>query len=122
MNAEVGIVTLRVDNWKDMLAYYRDKVGLKPRLVAEDVQYAMFDTGAVRFAIEGPAKPAHAKGRGKGALMTNFKVEDIKGAVAELKKNGVKVLTDVKQGPNYDYVVIEDPEGNEQVVYQRVQR
>ena len=29
MNAEVGIVTLRVDNWKDMLAYYRDKVGLK---------------------------------------------------------------------------------------------
>ncbi|MBM3946154.1 MAG: VOC family protein [SAR202 cluster bacterium] len=54
--------------------------------------------------------------------MTNFKVEDIKGAVAELKKNGVKVLTDVKQGPNYDYVVIEDPEGNEQVVYQRVQR
>ena len=122
MNAEVGIVTLRVDNWKDMLAYYRDKLGLKPRMVAEDVEYAMFDTGSVRFAIEGPAKPAFAKARGKGALMTNFKVDDIKGTLAELKKNGVKVLTDVKQGPNYDYVVIEDPEGNEQIVYQRVQR
>lgn len=122
MNAEVGIVTLRVNNWNQMLAYYRDKVGLKPRMVAEDVQYAMFDTGTVRFAIEGPAKPAFAKQPGKGALMTNFKVEDIKGTLSDLKKNGVKVLTDIKQGPNYDYVVIEDPEGNEQIVYQRVQR
>jgi predicted enzyme related to lactoylglutathione lyase len=122
VNAEVGIVTLRVDNWKDMLAYYRDKMGLKPRMVAEDVQYAMFDTGTVRFAIEGPAKPAFAKRKGKGALVTNFKVEDIKTTLAELQRNGVKVLTEIKQGPNYDYVVVEDPEGNEQIVYQRVQR
>ncbi|MSQ11807.1 MAG: hypothetical protein EXR48_03835 [Dehalococcoidia bacterium] len=122
MVSQLGIVTLRVDNWEKMLAYYRDTLGLKVRFADDKIQYAMFDTGAVRFALEGPIKPAHAKQRGKPPMMANFLVESLTAAVDELKKRGVKLLTGVKQGPNYDYVVFEDPEGNEQIVYQRVQR
>ena len=122
MVGEVGIVTLRVDDWSQMLSYYRDNVGLKLRMVDETAQYAMFDTGPVRFALEGKAAPAFAKRPGKCAMIANSKTEDIKGALEQLKKGGVKVLTDIKQSPNYEYIVIEDPEGNEQIVYQRGNR
>lgn len=122
MVSQVGIVTLRVDNWKAQLEFYRDKVGLKPRMMDEAHEYAMFDTGAVRFALEGPNFPAFAKAKGHSPLMVNFTTEDIHAAMQDLKFKGVKVLTDIKKGPGYDFIAFADPEGNEHIVFQRAPR
>lgn len=118
MIGDLGIVTVRAENWAVMLAYYRETLGLKARFVDEANQYAMFETGPVRLALEGPAKPAFAKRQGKGATLANLKTADLAATLTQLEARGVKVLKGLTRGPNYLYAVIEDPEGNEQVLYQ----
>jgi len=34
----------------------------------------------------------------------------------------VALLTEVRHGPGYDYVAVDDPEGNEHIVFQRSAR
>ena len=118
MQADIGIVTIRVENWERMLAYYRDALGLVPQFVDAPSQYAMFKTGQTRLALEGPAKPAFERRPGVGAVMTNLKVENLAREVETLAAQGVNCLTGIHSGPGYDYVVIADPEGNEHVIYQ----
>ena len=118
-DGEIRIVTLRARNWRETVRYYRQCVGLKERFIDDASQYAMFEVGPVRFAIEGPARPAYARGHDSGALMANFQVADLAGTVRNLADNGASVLTDIRHGPGYDYVAIADPEGNEHIVYQK---
>lgn len=118
-DGEIRIVTLRAGNWAETVRYYRQCVGLKAKFVDDASQYAMFDAGPVRFAIEGPARPAHARGPASGALMANFEVTDLAMTVKNLAANGASVLTDIRHGPGYDYVAFADPEGNEHIVYQK---
>ena len=92
---------------------------LKQKFSDEASQYAMFDAGPVRFAIEGSLRPAYPRGDWSGALMANFQVNDIAQARRELAASGAHVLSEVLQGPGYDYIAIADPEGNEHIVYQR---
>jgi catechol 2,3-dioxygenase-like lactoylglutathione lyase family enzyme len=122
MIGSIGIVTLRVERWAEMVAFYRDQLGLRPRLVDEAGQYAMFDTGAARLALEGPAAPAFPRQTGHPPAMVNFETADLAAVIDELRGKRVMLSTDVKHGPGYDFVVIADPEGNEQIVYQRVKR
>lgn len=117
MKPVISIVTLRVENWPGMLAYYRDVVGLVPKLVDEESQYAMFDTGAVRFAIEGRNSPTYEDGAGK--LVVNFQVENLTASVEDLARNGGEAIGLIKRGPAYDYAVMSDPEGNEHILYER---
>ena len=76
MIGTIGIVTLRVEQWQAMVEFYRDRLGLRPAMVDEAHQYAMFDTGAVRLALEGPAHPAFARGPGRPAMMLNFQTDN----------------------------------------------
>ena len=77
MIGTIGIVTLRVEQWQAMVEFYRDRLGLRPAMVDEAHQYAMFDTGAVRLALEGPAHPAFARGPGRPAMMLNFQTDNL---------------------------------------------
>lgn len=119
---EIRIVTLRARNWAETVRYYKQCLGLKEKSVDEPAQYAMFDAGPVRFAIEGPASPAHARGHASGALMANFQVSDLAATVRKLADSGAQVLTDIRHGPGYDYVAFADPEGNEHIIYQHTAR
>ncbi|HSV47383.1 MAG TPA: VOC family protein [Ramlibacter sp.] len=121
-DGQIRIVTLRARNWPETVRYYKQCVGLKEKFVDEPSQYAMFDAGSVRFAIEGLASPAYAKGYASGALMANFQVADLAATVRELAHNGAQLLTDIRHGPGYDYVALADPEGNEHIVYQHTAR
>ena len=122
MVGQIGIVTLRVERWKEMVEFYRDRVGLRPHLMDEARQYVMFDTGAVRLALEGPENPAFPKATGHPPMMVNFQTDNVGGVIDDLRGKGVKLLSGLKNGPGYDFVVFADPEGNEQIVYQRVKR
>jgi len=119
-DGEIRIVTLRTRNWPETVRYYKQCVGLKEKFVDEPSQYAMFDAGPVRFAVEGPARPAYARGDASGALMANFQVADLAETVRNLTDHGAKALTDILHGPGYDYVAFADPEGNEYIVYQHI--
>lgn len=116
---EIRIVTLRARNWRETVRYYKECVGLKHKFSDEASQYAMFEAGPVRFAIEGPDRPAFGRGHASGALVANFQVADLAATARRLAANGAQVLTDIRHGPGYDYVAIADPEGNEHIVYQR---
>lgn len=122
MIGTIGIVTLRVERWQAMVEFYRDRLGLRPAMVDEAHQYAMFDTGAVRLALEGPAHPAFARGPGRPAMMLNFQTDDVEAVLEGLKGRDVPLLSPLKQGPGYAFAVFADPEGNEQIVYQRTKR
>ena len=122
MIGTIGIVTLRVEQWQAMVEFYRDRLGLRPAMVDEAHQYAMFDTGVVRLALEGPAHPAFARGPGRPAMMLNFQTDNLEAALDGLKSHDVPLLSPTKQGPGYAFAVFADPEGNEQIVYQRTKR
>lgn len=123
MVGNIGIVALKVQDWKNMVAYYRDTIGLSPRVVDEEHQYAMFDTGPVRLAIEaGGVASTFPKGAGQNPVQVNFQTESLEQAVEGLRKMGVNFVTPVKSGPDYSYIVFADPEGNQQVLYQRLPR
>jgi predicted enzyme related to lactoylglutathione lyase len=116
---DVRIVTLRVENWADVVRYYGDVLGLKRKFSDDPNEYAMFEAGPVRIAIEGPAKPAHRREGKAAGTMLNFQVEDLEAAFKQLKATGAKLVTDIRHGPGYDYVAVGDPEGNEHIVFQR---
>lgn len=122
MEMDIRIITLRTENWDEMVAYYRDRVGLVQKFADPKSQYAMFETGVVRLAIEGTFKPAFARRPGIGALMANFQVTNLADAVKNLAQHGVAMLTEIRHGPDYDYVAFADPEGNEHIMYERQRR
>ena len=123
MVGPVGIVALKVQDWKKMVDYYRDTLGLKTRVVDEQHEYAMFDTGAARFALEsGGVASTFPKGVGQNPVQVNFQTESLETTVDALRKKGVNFVTNVKPGPGYNYIVFADPEGNQQVIYQRISR
>ena len=118
----IQMVTLRVDKWSQMLDYYRNQLKLTLKFSDQQNQYAMFDTGPVRLAIEGTAKPAFAKRPDRPGVMLNFEVTDLAQAIESLRAGDVALLTEVRHGPGYDYVAVDDPEGNEHIVFQRSAR
>lgn len=117
---EARFVTLRVEDWPAALHFYGEVLGLTKKFADEPNQYAMFEAGPIRIAIEGPVRPAHKREGKAGALMVNFQVDDIQSTIADLGTSGVRVVSEVRQGPGYDYVAIQDPEGNEHIVFQRI--
>ena len=117
--SKASIATLRVRDWHGMVSHYRDHLGLKQLFADELTQYAMFDAGPLRLAIEGPARTAVPKTGQAGALLLNFEVPSLESALAELRRRGALGNVEVQYGPGYDYVAIEDPEYNQHIVYQR---
>lgn len=103
-----------------MVTYYRDTLGLPVRLIDEQHKYAMFDTGAVRLALEHtgiiPDNPSDPE---KSVIEVNFAVEDLVATIDILRDRGVNILTEVLQGPGYTYVKFADPEGNEQILFEK---
>ncbi|NRF70592.1 VOC family protein [Aquincola sp. S2] len=116
---KIQIVTLRVDNWPEMVDYYQNRLQLTLKFADLPNQYAMFDTGAVRLAIEGTVRPAHARRAQRPGAMVNFEVADLAAVLQGLRAQGVEALTEVRAGPGYDYVAVDDPEGNEHILFQR---
>ena len=112
-------VTVRVADWPAAVRYYGEVLGLMKKFSDDPNQYAMFEAGPIRIAIEGPARPAHRREGNAGAIMLNFQVDNLESTVGKFKNTGVKVVSDIRHGPGYDYVAISDPEGNEHIVFQR---
>jgi predicted enzyme related to lactoylglutathione lyase len=123
MITAIGIVALKVQDWAAMIAWYRDVLGLHAQVLDEPNGYAIFEVGSVRMAVEkGGVASTFPKGAGQNPVNINFRTDDLEAGVSELRKKGVGVLTPVRSGSGYNYVMFVDPEGNQYVLYQRTKR
>ena len=91
LQGDVRIATVRAGNWQEMVSYYRDSLGLAQKFADEASQYAMFEAGPIRIAVEGSAKPAFPRGEQAGAMLLNFEVADLEGALLALNARGANV-------------------------------
>ena len=115
-------VRLLVSKFDDCFRFYRNIIGFKVTWGKEGEGYASFDTGNITLALfkrDIMAKdvgttnvPSEAKCQDRFALI--FEVENLKAEAVRLKKQGVKLITEPTERPDYGISVIHlrDPDGN----------
>ncbi|MFV0245808.1 MAG: VOC family protein, partial [Qingshengfaniella sp.] len=115
---QARFVTVRVENWHEAINFYRNILGLTLKFSDDENQFAMFESGLIRIAVEGSVKPAHKRQNDTGALLVNFNVKNLQKTLENLRESGAQILSNIKQGPGYSYVAISDPEGNEHILFE----
>lgn len=110
--ATVAQLLIPVEELDRSVVFYRDTLGI-PFLFTAPPQMSFFQCGNVRLLV-GVPEPAQPRGRGS---MMYFKVADIHGVFAELKKRGVPFGAEphiVHRATDYDLWLVEfkDPDGN----------
>ena len=115
-------VRLLVDRFDECFRFYRDVMGFKVTWGKEGEGYGSFDTGKGAIALfkrEIMARdvgtedlPPEANCQDRVALV--FQAEDLKAEAERLKKNGVKLVTEPTDRPDYGTSVmhLRDPDGN----------
>ena len=96
-------------------AFYRDVLGLPQEMYSEEWHWAEFNCGNITLALKGGERLPKRISGGRIALAVN----DIPVAHEELKKRGVRVVTEP-----HDYSVccameIADPDGNVVILHKR---
>lgn len=97
-------VELRTARWPDMVAWYRDVLGLRMLVRSAEEGYALLAAGDVRLAIL--ARPAAARSSDRWSLA--FEVADLDAARARLA-----AATEPRtHAEGYRELVVVDPDGN----------
>ncbi len=96
-------------------AFYRDVLGLPQEVYSEEGKWAEFDCGNITLALKGGEKLPEVITGGRIALA----VDDIHVAREEMKKRGVRIVSEP-----HDYSVcwameILDPDGNLVILHKR---
>jgi predicted enzyme related to lactoylglutathione lyase len=96
-------------------SFYREVLGLPQEVYSEEGQWAEFNCGNIMLALKGGEKSPEVNTGGCIALA----VDDIHAAHEELKKKGVRILSEP-----HDYSVcwamkILDPDGNLVILHKR---
>lgn len=115
-------VRLLVGKFDECFRFYRNIMGFKVTWGKEGEGYASFDAGNVTLALfkrEIMAKdvgttnlPSEAKCQDRVALI--FSVKNLRAEAVKLKKQGVKLITEPTERPDYGISVmhLRDPDGN----------
>jgi len=90
MAYELYAVRIFSFRWDEALAFYRDRIGLVPTFVNEQLGWAEFDLGGARLALErsDPNDPESKALVGR-FVGVSIRVDDIHGLYARLKAAGV---------------------------------
>jgi catechol 2,3-dioxygenase-like lactoylglutathione lyase family enzyme len=107
--SKISLVMLGVTDLEKLVAFYRDRLGLK--LTAQFEGFAFFDAGSVTLALSRGL--AQATGRGAGATEVVFAVEHVRAAFEALRKQGVEFTIEprVVSPPNWA-ANFNDPNGH----------
>lgn len=105
--AGIGGFFFRANDPQAQAAWYRDHLGID--LPPKDYDTAPWsqEAGPTVFA----AYPARDRTGGNGWTL-NFRVRDLDGLVAELRRAGIEVTVDPESYPNGRFAKLKDPEGN----------
>lgn len=118
LTGKLHIVTVHVTNFDRALEFYRDKLGMTVIQSFKDENFAMFDTGGTPLGIHVPTPDEEGRSPG-GVTGMIFEVEDIKKAVDEMKKKGVKIVYGPEKAEWGPMIAgFEDPDGNEYMLTQ----
>jgi methylmalonyl-CoA epimerase len=124
-------VAIAVKDLDDALAFYRDALGLevtgRREVPAEGVEIAFLPTDDTEIELLTPLDPENSIGRflekrGEGIHHLCVGVEDIEAAVAQLKDEGARVLSEIKShadGTRYVFIHPKSTHGVLMELYQK---
>jgi catechol 2,3-dioxygenase-like lactoylglutathione lyase family enzyme len=101
-------VELRVSDWAESLAWYRDVLGLKVLMSVESDSFALLDAGGGRIALK-------AGEPGSGVLLA-FVVDNLDEWVAKLGERIQGPITTSAEG--YRRARLLDPDGHEIILFE----
>lgn len=101
-------IELRTARWADLLAWYRDVLGLRVLVRVVDDHYALLAAGDTRLAILGRPEPGEASRR----WSLGFEVTDLDAIHGRLVEAGVVVTPPKVHPEGFREIVVADPDGN----------
>jgi catechol 2,3-dioxygenase-like lactoylglutathione lyase family enzyme len=101
-------VELRTSEWPELVAWYRDVLGLELLLRVVDDRYALLAAGPTRLAILGRDRDEPASRRWSLA----FEVVDLESARGRLFAAGIDAPAPVANPEGFRELVVSDPDGN----------
>jgi methylmalonyl-CoA/ethylmalonyl-CoA epimerase len=125
-------IALAVGDLDASIAFYRDVWGLevshRERVEDQGVEEAMLPLGESHLQLLAPTGPDTTVGkfvarRGEGIHHIAFEVDDLEGALAELKAQGVKLIDErPRRGGRGHMVAFVHPSGNHGILVELIQR
>ena len=116
MLKRLDMVSLRVENWRAAVDWYRDVLGLQPAALHEDPWCLMtFPEGDAAIALDGtnPVMP-------RGNCIPCIRVSDLPATIATLKGRGVTFTRELIADDGYRMATLSDLEGNAINLYEYV--
>ncbi len=113
----IDFVFLNVSDFKKSLRFYKDVLGLK-KISEYKGAWAEFDVGNVTLALGTYGKGPSAKNR-KNSTSIALAVQDIEGALKELKKKGITIVQPLQEHGVCFMAMVADPDGNELILHKR---
>jgi len=101
-------VEIRTTRWPEMVAWYRDVIGLEVLLRVVDDRYALLAAGPTRLSILGRDRDESASRRWSLA----FEVVDLEAARGRLLAGGTDAPAPVANPEGFRELVMTDPDGN----------
>lgn len=106
----IDFVFYSISDLKKAKTFYRDILGIRAETLYESETWVEFDTQPVALALGKWEKP--------GASIA-LAVDDVPAAIAELQRQGVRVLGGPFDTPVCTFAAISDPDGNVIFLHQR---
>jgi len=111
----VAFVAIAVTDQERARKFYQETLGLKPALTTMEGAWVEYEIGAVTLGVG--CQPAWKPSRDGTSVA--FEVDDIDGAIAKLKNEGVEFEMDKFETPVCFMAVFHDPDGNRLLVHTR---
>jgi predicted enzyme related to lactoylglutathione lyase len=108
LHPQLFSVELRTARWADLVAWYRDVLGLRVLVRVVEDGYALFAAGDTRLAILGRPEPGEVSRR----WSLGFEVADLDAIHARLVEAGVDVTPPKVHAEGFREIVAADPDGN----------
>ena len=101
-------VEIRTTRWEELVAWYRDTLGLEVLLRVVDDRYALLGAGPARLAILGRDETDPASRR----WSLGFEVLDLAAVRARLAARGLPAPAALANPEGFRELVVTDPDGN----------
>lgn len=112
----IPIVTVRVSDVPEALAFYRDRLGL--RCIHVDGTFHEFDTGGARLAIDASGRRSGPKGPDECPVEIHLQVDAIDAARHALEEHGVRFAGPTERHDFGSFARCYDPDGNPLLLYE----
>lgn len=115
----MDFVVYGVTSLEKAVPFYRDTLGLRPSGDPYEGVWQEFDLGGAILAVGAPPFAQPPREGYQGGATVAIAVADVRGAVAELRGQGVPVAAEPFETPVCWQAVVADPDGNRILLHER---